>query len=146
MGRDARSLPADLFAWFAAKDLVRWRALRGCAVAPSRADWGEGLVTDVRWEARSNLPEGPGVVHLRVEYADGLRARVNSDAFSRLHRSVQVEGPLADAIERWFGADGSDPGGARDAALAELDRSLREQQDSARSRRVEEMRSRAERR
>lgn len=144
-----RRLPACSFASFAADDLVRWRALRDCVVSPEDTRWGEGRVTDVRWEGRSDRPDDRGVVYLRIVYGDDLRARVNARAFARLHRSVDIESQLADFIERWFAAAGSsdpdeetrDP--ARVAALAAQDEALRTKQDSARQVRVEQMRRRA---
>jgi hypothetical protein len=148
MGRadaaETRNVPAASFSRFAADDLSRWRALRNCSVSPGDGRWGEGRVAEVRWEGRSDLPEDRGAIYLRVEYADGLRARVNARAFSRLHRSVRIESGLADFVERWFGdpdaADREDD--ARVAAVTECDRKLREEQDEARRRHVQEMRRR----
>ncbi len=141
---ETRNVPGDAFSRFAAGDLSRWRALRGCSVSPGDGRWGEGRVSEVRWEGRSDLPDDRGAIYLRVEYADGLRARVNARAFARLHRSVCVESGLADFVERWFG----DPdavecdGAAQSEALAECDRRLREEQDEARRRHVEQLRRR----
>lgn len=139
---EASELPSDLFARFAAGDLVRWRALAGRTVTPTNERWGEGRVTDVRWEGRSEFPDGPGIVYVRVQYSDGLRVRVNSQAFARLHRHVSVDSLLADFVERWFGDRGEAPpdGAASDAALAECDRALRAEQDREREQRVEELR------
>ncbi len=140
----ARRVSARTFAAFAASDLVRWRALRGCAVSPQDARWGAGRVGDVRWEGRSDLPGDRGAVTVRVEYGDGLRARVNALAFARLHSSVEIESGLADFIERWFGdaAASEARDEARAAALMECDDALRAEQDAARERHVEEMRRR----
>ena len=141
---EERELPSDLFARFAAGDLVRWRALAGRTVTPTNERWGEGRVTDVRWEGRSEFPDGPGIVYVRVQYSDGLRVRVNSQAFARLHRHVSVDSSLADLVERWFGdgAEASADGVSRAAAVAECDRVLRAAQDEERKRRASELRSR----
>lgn len=139
-----RRVSARTFAAFAACDLVRWRALRGCVVFPEDARWGAGRVRDARWEGRSDLPDDRGTVTVRVEYGDGLRARVSALAFARLHSSVEIESGLADFVERWFGAavPSEADGAAREAALVECDGALRAEQDAARERRVEEMRRR----
>ena len=137
---EAKDVPADLFSRFAAGDLPRWRALRGCAVVPDDERWGEGLVRDVRWEGRSDLPDDRGTIYLSVEYADGLRARVNARAFARHHHIVRIEAGLADFVERWFGDADAVDDDARLAALAERDGALRAEQDAERLRRVEELR------
>ncbi|MCX6100552.1 MAG: hypothetical protein NTV92_03870, partial [Candidatus Bipolaricaulota bacterium] len=84
---------------------------------PDDERWGEGLVRDIRWEGRSDLPDDRGVIYLSVEYADGLRARVNARAFARHHHIVRIEPGLAGFVGRWFGdADAADD----DARLAAL--------------------------
>ena len=122
-----KTVPADLFCRFAAADLTRWRALAGCTVSPRDCRWGVGHVSDIRWEGRSDRPEDPGVIYLRVEYADGFRARVNARAFGRLHSDVTLETSLADFVLRWFGdSKGADDDGARAAALGACDAGLRD--------------------
>lgn len=137
-------VPAACFAAFADLDLVRWRALRGRTVTPASPAWGEGRVGEVRWEGRSDLPDDRGAVYLRVEYADGLRVRVNARAFARLHASAAVDPELAAFIVRWFGDPSlGDDEGTRDAALAHCDAQLRAEQDAAREEHVAELRRRA---
>ncbi len=145
---ETRDVPAAAFSRFAADDLPRWRSLRNCSALPSDPRWGDGRVIEVRWEGRSDLPDDRGAIYLRVEYADGLRARVNSRAFARLHRSVSIESGLADFVERWFGSPDARECGdaARSLALAECDRRLCEEQDEARRRHVEELRRRVRQR
>jgi hypothetical protein len=142
---EVKTVPADLFCRFAAANLTRWRALADCAVSPRDCRWGAGRVSDVRWEGRSDRPEDPGAIYLRVEYADGLRARVNARAFGRLHSDVTLEGSLADFVLRWFGdsdrAGGDD--GARAAALGACDADLRDRQDRERKQRAESLRRRS---
>lgn len=139
-----KTVPADLFCRFAADDLTRWRALAGCTVSPRDGRWGVGRVSDIRWEGRSDRPEDPGWIYLRVDYADGLRARVHARAFGRLHRDVTLETSLADFILRWFGdSKGADDDGARAAALAACDADLRNRQDEERKRRAEILRKRS---
>jgi hypothetical protein len=142
---EVKTVPADLFCRFAAADLTRWRALAGCTVSPRDCRWGAGRVSDVRWEGRSDRPEDPGVIYLRVEYADGFRARVNARAFGRLHSDVTLETSLADFVLRWFGdskrADGEDC--TRAAALGACDAILRNRQDEERKRRAETLRKRS---
>jgi hypothetical protein len=139
------TVPAAAFCRFAATDLTRWRALADCAVSPSDCRWGAGRVSDIRWEGRSDRPEDPGVIYLRVEYADGFRARVNARAFGRLHSDVTLETSLADFVLRWFGdpdrADVED--GARAAALGACDAILRNRQDEERKSRAETLRKRS---
>jgi hypothetical protein len=145
---ETRVVPAAAFSRFAADDLLRWRALRDCSASPSNLRWGSGRVAEVRWEGRTDLPDDRGTIYLRVEYADGLRARVNARAFARLHRSVSIKSELADLVERWFGnTDAIEPeDAARALALAECDARLREEQDGARRRHAEEMRRRVRQR
>jgi hypothetical protein len=142
---ERRAVPADLFCRFAAANLTRWRALADCTVSPRDCRWGAGRVSDVRWEGRSDRPEDPGAIYLRVEYADGLRARVNARAFGRLHSDVTLETSLADFVLRWFGdsdrAGGDD--GARAAALGACDAALHDQQNGARKQRAESLRRRS---
>jgi hypothetical protein len=84
------------------------------------------------------------VIYLRVEYADGLRARVNARAFARLHGDVTLETSLADFALRWFGdSKGADDDGARAAALGACDAALRGRQDEERKRRAESLRRRS---
>jgi hypothetical protein len=137
---DTKEVPADLFSRFADGDLPRWRALRGCVVVPGDERWGEGLVRDIRWEGRSDLPHDRGTIYLSVEYADGLQARVNARAFARHHHTVRIEPGLADFVERWFGDPDAPDDDARILALAERDGALRAEQDAERQRRVEELR------
>jgi hypothetical protein len=140
---EAKTVPADLFCRFAADDLTRWRALAACTVSPRDGRWGAGRVSDIRWEGRSDRPEDPGSIYLRVDYADGLRARVNARAFGRLHSDVTLEASLADFVLRWFGdSEGADDG-ARAVALGACDADLRERQDEERKRRAETLRKRS---
>jgi hypothetical protein len=141
---EVKTVPAALFCRFAAADLTRWRALAGCTVSPRDCRWGVGHVSDIRWEGRSDRPEDPGVIYLRVEYADGFRARVNARAFGRLHSDVTLETSLADFVLRWFGdSKGADDDGARAAALGACDADLRDRQDEERKRRAETLRKRS---
>lgn len=141
---ETKDVSGDLFSRFAASDLVRWRALRGRTLSPVDERWGVGLVTDIRWEGRSDLPDDRGTIYVHVEYAGDLKVRVNSRAFARLHRSVRIEPGLADFVLRWFGeADPvEDEGEARAAAVAQCDSALRAEQDAERQLRVEELRRR----
>jgi hypothetical protein len=145
---ETRDVSAAAFSRFAADDLSHWRALRGCSASPGDGRWGEGRVTEVRWEGRSDLPDDRSAIYLRVEYADGLRARVNARAFARIHRCVRIENRLADFVERWFGNDdvAEREDAERSAAIEECDRRLREEQDGARRRHVEQLRRRARQR
>ena len=139
-----KTVPADLFCRFAAADLTRWRALAGCTVSPRDCRWGAGRVSDIRWEGRSDRPEDPGSIYLRVDYADGLRARVHARAFGRVHRDVTLETSLADFVLRWFGdSKGADDDDARAAALGACDAALRGRQDEERKRRAESLRRRS---
>ncbi len=141
---EVKTVPADLFCRFAADDLTRWRALADCTVSPRDCRWGAGRVSDIRWEGRSDRPEDPGSIYLRVDYADGLRARVHARAFGRLHRDVTLETSLADFVLRWFGnSEGADDAGARVAALGACDADLRDRQDEERKRRAETLRKRS---
>jgi hypothetical protein len=85
------------------------------------------------------------VIYLRVEYADGFRARVNARAFGRLHSDVTLETSLADFVLRWFGDPdrGDAEDGARAAALAACDAILRDRQDEERKSRAETLRKRS---
>jgi hypothetical protein len=142
---EKKTVPAAAFCRFAAADLTRWRALSDCAVSPRDCRWGAGRVSDIRWEGRSDRPEDSGVIYLRVEYADGFRARVNARAFGRLHSDVTLEPSLADFVLRWFG-DPDRAGvedGARTAALAACDAILRDRQDEERKSRAETLRKRS---
>ena len=137
-------MPADLFCRFAAANLTRWRALADGTVSPRDCRWGAGHVSDVRWEGRSDRPEDPGVIYLRVEYADGLRARVNARAFGRLHSDVTLDASLADFVLRWFGdSERAGDDGARAAALGACDAALRDRQDEERKLRAEILRKRS---
>jgi len=138
-----KTVPADLFCRFAAADLTRWRALAGCTVSPRDCRWGAGRVSDIRWEGRSDRPEDPGSIYLRVDYADGLRARVHARAFGRVHRDVTLETSLADFVLRWFGDSKGADDGARAAALGACDAALRGRQDEERKRRAEILRRRS---
>jgi hypothetical protein len=142
---EMKGVPAAAFCRFAAADLARWRALADCAVSPRDCRWGVGRVSDIRWEGRSDRPEDAGSIYIRVEYADGFRARVNARAFGRLHSDVTLETSLADFVLRWFGdpegAGGED--GARAAALAVCDAALRDRQDETRRQRAENLRQRS---
>jgi hypothetical protein len=142
---ERKTVPADLFCRFAAADLTRWRALADGTVFPRDPRWGAGRVSDIRWEGRSDRPEDSGVIYVRVEYADGFRARVNARAFGRLHSDVTLEMSLADFVLRWFGdsdrAGGED--GARAAAVGACDAMLRDRQDEERGRRAESLRKRS---
>jgi hypothetical protein len=141
---ERRAVPADLFCRFAAADLTRWRSLADCTVSPRDCRWGAGRVSDIRWEGRSDRPDDAGVIYLRVEYADGLRARVNARAFGRLHSDVILEGSLADFVLRWFGdSDRAGDDGARAAALGACDAILRDRQDAERKQRAEILRKRS---
>jgi hypothetical protein len=140
---EVKRVPAGLFCRFAAADLTRWRALAGCTVSPRDCRWGAGRVSDVRWEGRSDRPEDPGVIYLRVEYADGFRARVNARAFGRVHRDVTLETSLADFVLRWFGDSKGVDDGARAAALGACDAALRDRQDEERKSRAETLRKRS---
>ena len=140
---ETKAVPADLFGRFAATDLTRWRALAGCDVSPCDRRWGVGRVRDVRWEGRSDRPEDPGSIYIRIEYADGLRVRVHARAFGRIHNDVAIDASLADFVRRWYGneqTDGED--GARAAALAACDGILRDRQDEERRERFGALRQR----
>ena len=140
---EVKTVPADLFCRFAAADLTRWRALAGCTVSPRDCRWGAGRVSDIRWEGRSDRPEDPGSIYLRVDYADGLRARVHARAFGRVHRDVTLETSLADFVLRWFGDSKGADDGARAAALGACDAILRDRQDEERKSRAETLRKRS---
>jgi len=141
---ERKAVPADLFCRFAASDLTRWRALADCTVSPRDCRWGAGRISDIRWEGRSDRPEDPGAIYLRVEYADGLRARVNARAFGRLHSDVSLETSLADFVLRWFeDSERAGDDGARAAALGACDADLRDRQDDARKLRAEILRKRS---
>ncbi len=140
---DTGQLSASLFAAFAENDLVRWRVLRGRAVAPRDVRWGAGTVIDARWESRSNAPDGPGSVMLRLEYAHGLQAQVSARAFARLHEWVDVDARCAEAVRRWYRDPGACDDAERELALARLDAELRAEQDDERARRGAELRARA---
>jgi hypothetical protein len=142
---ETRVVRADLFCRFAAGDLTRWRALAGCTVLPRDLRWGTGRVSDIRWEGRSDRPEDAGLIYLRVEYGDGLRARVSARAFGRLHSEVTLEASLADFVLRWFGDTdpASSEDGARGAAFEACDAALRARRDEERKRRAETLRKRS---
>ncbi len=141
VGMETKAVPAALFCRFAAANLTRWRALADCIVSPRDARWGAGRVRDIRWEGRSDRPEDPGSIYVRVEYAAGLRVRVHTRAFEHIHSEVAIEAALADFVRRWADSDGANgEDGARATALAVWDVVLREQQDEERKRRVESLR------
>ena len=141
---EKKTVPAAAFCRFAAADLTRWRTLSDCAVSPRDCRWGAGRVSDIRWEGRSDRPEDSGVIYLRVEYADGFRARVNARAFGRLHSDVTLEPSLADFVLRWFeDSERAGDDGARAAALGACDAALRDRQDDARKLRAEILRKRS---
>jgi hypothetical protein len=137
-----KEVSADAFSRFAAGDLVRWRALAGRRLTARDARWGRGRVADVRWEGRSDRPDDDGIVYVRAEYADGLRVRVNARAFGRLHELVEIDAELAEFVERRF-SDAASMDASAEAELEIWDARLREEQDSARQKRIAESRRRA---
>lgn len=144
---ETKAVPASLFGDFAATSVTRWRALTDCPVSPRDSRWGPGRVRDIRWEARSDRPNDPGSIYVRIEYSDGLRVRVHAREFGRVHRDVTVDAPLADFVRRWFSVEHTAvEDDARAAALAAYDGILRDRQDRERARRVEVLRERAEQR
>ena len=99
---------------------------------------------DARWEGRSDRPEDPGAVYLRVEYAGKLRARVNARAFRRLHVTVDIESDMAEFVQRWFDSAGvaeSDEE-SRAQAVRLWDNRLRADQDAERACRIDAVRRR----
>jgi hypothetical protein len=135
--------PAALIACFASEDLNRWRLLVGAEVVHRDSRWGAGRIVDVAWQARDDGLVPRGSVFLRIEYRNGLRARLNTRSLAEYLTSVAVTDDVAALLAACYGPEGpiDDPVCVR--RLADFDRELRERLDAERLERAAELRRRS---
>jgi hypothetical protein len=137
------TVSAAVYTRFAGESLDRWRQLIQAEVVHRDPRWGTGRVVDVQWQAKDDGLVPRGSIFLRVVYANGLKARLNTRSLDEYLETVEVPRGLADLLADCFPSAGTAERSDCAQRLEAFDKEIRTKLDAERLRRADDLSRRA---